>query len=52
MNLWTHREADTRAVENPVSSPVGPHSANPLLEREEGVIPVLHTLYDYDKGIS
>jgi hypothetical protein len=52
VNLWTQREAGTGAVENPVSSPVAPHSANPLLKREEGVIPVLHTLYDYDKGIS
>jgi hypothetical protein len=23
----------------------------PLLKRDQGVIPVLHTPYDYDKGI-
>jgi hypothetical protein len=51
VNLWTQREAGAGAVENTVSSPVAPHRANPLQEREEGVIPVLHTLYDYDKGI-
>jgi hypothetical protein len=24
----------------------------PLQERKQGIIPVLHTLYDYNKGIS
>ncbi len=52
MNLWTHPAGGLDPVDNSVSSPVRAHSANPLQEREQGVIPVLHTLYDYDKGIS
>jgi len=39
-------------VDKTDSSPGRTHSATPLLERERGVIPVLHTPYDYDKGIS
>jgi hypothetical protein len=52
VNLWTQHAAGLEPVDNPVSSPTAAHSAIPLREREQGVIPVLHTLYDYDKGIS
>ncbi len=52
MNLWTQRTGGLDPVDNRLLSPVGTHSAIPLLKPERGVIPVLHTLYDYDKGIS
>ena len=39
-------------VDKAASSPGCTHSETPLQEREAGVIPVLHTPYDYDKGIS
>jgi hypothetical protein len=52
VNLWTQTPAAVGPVNNPASSPVAAHSAIPLREREQGVIPVLHTLYDYNKGIS
>jgi hypothetical protein len=52
VNLWTQPAGGLGPVDNAASSPVAAHSANPLREREQGVIPVLHTLYDYDKGIS
>jgi hypothetical protein len=50
--LWTQHAVGRDLVDNRVSSPIAPHSAIPLRERKRGVIPVLHTLYDYDKGIS
>ena len=50
--LWTSFLPGGGPVEKGVSSPSCTHSATPLLERERGVIPVLHTPYDYDKGIS
>jgi hypothetical protein len=52
VNLWTQQTGGRDPVDNRVSSPVAPHSAIPLRERKRGVIPALHTLYDYDKGIS
>jgi hypothetical protein len=52
VNLWTQLAGGRGPVDNRVSSPLAAHSANPLPEPERGVIPVLHTLYDYDKGIS
>jgi hypothetical protein len=52
VKLWTHPAGALAPVHNPVSSPVAAHSANPLGQRKHGVFPVLHTLYDYDKGIS
>jgi hypothetical protein len=42
----------TSPVEKCYFSPVRSHSANPLHKSLRGVIPVIHTLYDYDKGIS
>ena len=52
MKLWTHPAGAVAPVHNPVSSPVAAHSAIALQQRKHGVIPVLHTLYDYDKGNS
>ena len=52
MNLWMQLTGRSAPVDNLVLSPVAAHSANPLQQRKHGVIPVLHTLYDYDKGIS
>jgi hypothetical protein len=52
VNLWTHPDSALNPVDNPVFSPFAAHSAIPLQQPEPGVIPVLHTLYDYDKGIS
>ena len=39
-------------VDKPGSSPICTHSATPLLERNRGVFPVLHTSMYYDKGIT
>jgi hypothetical protein len=52
MNLCTLSGPARGPVEKGSSSPGPTHSATPLLKRERGVIPVLHTPYDYDKGIS
>jgi len=52
VKLWMQRPLAGAPVENTLSSPETAHSATPLLKREHGVIPVLHTPYDYDKGIS
>jgi hypothetical protein len=52
VKLWTQRPTAGGHVDNTESSPARAHSATPLLERKRGVIPVLHTPYDYDKGIS
>jgi hypothetical protein len=52
VKLWTERRAASTPVDEAGSSPTPAHSAVRLPERERGVIPVLHTPYDYDKGIS
>jgi hypothetical protein len=52
VNLWRLPRPAATLVDKAVSSPDCTHSATPLLKRERGVIPVLHTPYDYDKGIS
>jgi hypothetical protein len=52
VNLWTLLASGMTPVDRAGSSPPCAHSETPLLEREQGVIPVLHTPYDYDKGIS
>ena len=49
--LWTLQRSAATPVDKAVSSPDGAHSATALVEPKRGVIPVLHTLYDYDKGI-
>jgi hypothetical protein len=50
--MWTNQPAAARPVEKLCFSPESAHSANPLHKPLRGVIPVVHTLYDYDKGIS
>ena len=52
MNLWTLLASGATPVDRSLSSPLCAHSGTPLLEPEQGVVPVLHTPYDYDKGIS
>jgi len=52
VNLWTQLTDQPCPVDNRCLSPVATHSAIALRERNRSVFPVLHTLYDYDKGIS
>jgi hypothetical protein len=52
MRLWSDRQHGTAPVDKAPLPPTRAHSANPLPQRNRGVIPGLHTLYDYDKGIS
>jgi hypothetical protein len=50
--MWSDHLAGQSAVEKVPLSPGCLHSENPLCRRLRGIIPVVHTLYDYDKGIS
>ena len=50
--MWNVQPARAVPVENRHFSPVRPHSPTPLRERLRRVFPVIHTPYDYDKGIS
>jgi hypothetical protein len=50
--LWTQRAGRLGSVDNCLFSPIAAHSAIALRQPKQGVIPVLHTLYDYNKGIS
>ena len=50
--MWMNQPAAESPVEKCHFSPFRSHSANPLHKPVPGVIPVVHTLYDYDKGIS
>ena len=52
MRLWSDSRADVSPVDKALLPPGRTHSANPLRQGKQGVIPGLHTLYDYDKGIS
>jgi hypothetical protein len=52
VKLWTEQPSDTAPVDEADSSPGCTHSAIPLPKREQDVVPVLHTPYDYDKGFS
>jgi hypothetical protein len=52
VKLWSDSPADLAPVDKASLPPTGAHSANRLRERIRGIIPGLHTLYDYDKGIS
>jgi len=47
--VWTRAAA---AVDKAVLSPARAHRLIRLSKRLPGVIPVIHTPYDYDKGIS
>jgi hypothetical protein len=50
--LWTQRAAAGDPVDKAVSSPGSAHRRTALLEPEHGVIPVIHTPYDFYKGIT
>ena len=50
--MWTDQARDAAPVDKAALSPVRPHRAIRLSMRLAGVIPVVHTPYDYDKGIS
>jgi len=50
--MWSVQPARTSPVDNRDFSPVRPHSPSPLHKRLRSVFPVIHTPYDYDKGIS
>ena len=50
--LWTQRAAGGRPVERSLPSPDRTHSRTALLKPEHGVFPVIHTLYDFYKGLT
>ncbi len=52
MKLWSVLPPALTSVDKASLPPKCAHSANPLLERIRGVTPGLHTLYDYNKGIT
>ena len=52
MKLWSDLSAASAPVDKASLPPKCAHSANPLPERVRGVVPGLHTLYDYNKGIT
>jgi len=52
VRLWSDLRADASPVDKALFPPERAHSANPLRQGKRGVIPGVHTLYDYDKGIS
>ena len=50
--MWTTRPAASSPVEKAVPSPLSANKGSRLAMRVRGIIPAVHTLYDYDKGIS
>jgi hypothetical protein len=50
--MWNAPTRDAAAVDKAVLSPARPHRRTRLSKRLPRVIPVVHTPYDYDKGIS
>jgi hypothetical protein len=50
--MWTSGRAGERPVDKVRSSPTCANSSFRLSERFYSIIPGVHTLYDYDKGIS
>jgi hypothetical protein len=50
--MWSVRTRAAAAVDKAVLSPVHSHRRTRLSKRLSGIIPVVHTPYDYDKGIS
>jgi hypothetical protein len=50
--MWTAQPAAFEPVDNAVLSPVRANSYQRLPQRIRGIIPVVHTPYDYFKGIS
>jgi hypothetical protein len=52
VKLWSDSPPDLAPVDKASLPPICAHSANRLGERIQGIIPGVHTLYDYNKGIS
>jgi hypothetical protein len=50
--MWTVRTRAVAAVDKSFLSPARSHRLIRLSKRLRGLFPVVHTLYDYDKGIS
>jgi hypothetical protein len=50
--MWSVRTLAAAPVDKAVLSPVRSHRRIRLPKPLPGVIPVVHTPYDYDKGIS
>jgi hypothetical protein len=50
--MWMARPAATGPVDKAFLSPLLANSKSRLNQRLHGVVPVIHTPYDYDKGIS
>jgi hypothetical protein len=50
--MWSVQPPGATPVDNPWFSPPRPHRQSPLRKPSRGAVPVIHTLYDYDKGIS
>jgi len=49
--VWMDSLVAERPVDNASFSPARPHSETVGRKPLRGVIPFIHTLYDYDKGI-
>jgi hypothetical protein len=52
LKMWMARPAASSPVDNVSLSPVRANRRSPVGMRLRPIIPVVHTLYDYDKGIS
>ncbi len=50
--MWSVQTQAATAVDKAVLSPDRPHRRSRLSKRLSGVIPVVHTPYYYNKGIS
>jgi hypothetical protein len=50
--MWTVPTRAAAPVDKAVLSPARPHRLTCLSKRFRGIFPVVHTPYDYDKGIS
>ena len=50
--MWMTRPAASSPVDKATLSPVPANSRSRLGMRLRAIIPVVHTPYDYDKGIS
>ena len=50
--MWMTRPAASSPVDKAVPSPLFANRGSRVAMRVWGTIPVVHTLYDYDKGIS
>ncbi len=50
--MWMTRPAASSPVDKAVPSPLSANRGSRVAMRVWAIIPVVHTLYDYDKGIS